>query len=110
MPRRPAGSWPSCSGKSTLAHAARLLHARCTSELRSGTQTAGLCVGGYEMGRRVSFVLGISGLVVLAPLGSATRSPAAITALAPARFAPAAGWQVRVGKVHACVGVPASRC
>jgi hypothetical protein len=62
------------------------------------------------MSRRVSFVLGISCLLVLALLGDATRSPAASTALAPARFAPAAGWQVRVGKPHACVGVPASRC
>lgn len=62
------------------------------------------------MSRRISFVLGISGLVVLVLLGGATRSPAAITALAPARFAPAAGWQVRVGKPHACVGVSASRC
>ena len=62
------------------------------------------------MGRRVGFVLGIFGLVVLALLGGATRSPAAITALVPARFVPAAGWQVRVGKAHACVGVPASRC
>ena len=62
------------------------------------------------MSRRVSFVLGVSGLVVLALLGGATGSPAADTALAPARFAPAAGWQVRVGRPHACVGVPTSRC
>jgi hypothetical protein len=62
------------------------------------------------MSRRVSFVLGISGLVALALLGGATSSPAASNALAPARFAPAAGWQVRVGKPHACVGVSASQC
>ena len=30
--------------------------------------------------------------------------------LSPARSAPAAGWDTRVGKVHACPGVPASRC
>jgi hypothetical protein len=30
--------------------------------------------------------------------------------LTPAHFAPAAGWHTRVGKVHACPGVPASRC
>jgi hypothetical protein len=30
--------------------------------------------------------------------------------LAPAHFAPAAGWHTRVGKPHACPGVPASRC
>jgi hypothetical protein len=46
----------------------------------------------------------------LALLEGATRSPAANTALAPARFAPAAGWQVRVGRPHACVGFSASRC
>jgi hypothetical protein len=30
--------------------------------------------------------------------------------LVPAHFAPASGWQVREGRAHACVGVPASRC
>jgi hypothetical protein len=30
--------------------------------------------------------------------------------LTPAHFVPAAGWHTRVGKVHACPGVPASRC
>jgi len=30
--------------------------------------------------------------------------------LEPAHFAPAAGWQVRQGRAHACVGVPATRC
>lgn len=30
--------------------------------------------------------------------------------LAPVQFAPAVGWQLRTGRVHACPGVPASRC
>lgn len=62
------------------------------------------------MSRRVSSVPGITGLVVLALLGGATRSSAANTTLVPARFAPAAGWQVRIGRPHACVGVSLSRC
>ena len=35
---------------------------------------------------------------------------AAGAALKPARFVPAAGWHVRTGAVHACPGVPRSRC
>lgn len=34
----------------------------------------------------------------------------ALPALQPADFVPAAGWHTRTGKVHACPGVPASRC
>jgi hypothetical protein len=34
----------------------------------------------------------------------------AATVLTPTHFAPAPGWHTRVGKVHACPGVPASRC
>jgi hypothetical protein len=30
--------------------------------------------------------------------------------LTPAHFVPSAGWHTRVGRVHACPGVPASRC
>jgi hypothetical protein len=30
--------------------------------------------------------------------------------LTPAHFSSAAGWHTRVGQVHACPGVPASRC
>jgi hypothetical protein len=56
------------------------------------------------MSRRANFVVGLFGLVAFALVGGATSSPAASTALAPVRFAPAAGWQVRVGKPHACVG------
>jgi hypothetical protein len=37
-------------------------------------------------------------------------APAGAVSLAPAHFAPAAGWQQREGRVHACVGVSASRC
>ena len=42
-------------------------------------------------------------VVVAAPASAASG-------LAPVRFAPAAGWHVREGAVHACPGVPASRC
>jgi hypothetical protein len=35
---------------------------------------------------------------------------AGAASLVPAHFAPALGWQVREGRAHACVGVPASRC
>ena len=75
------------------------------------------------MNRRVGFAHGISGLMVLALLGGAATlaaasedskvahpAPTASARLAPARFAPAAGWQVRMGRAHACVGVSASRC
>lgn len=72
------------------------------------------------MDRRVRFAYGMSALVVLALLGGAAPSgaasgdsrpaSAASAPLAPVRFAPAGGWQVRVGRAHACVGVSASRC
>ena len=43
-------------------------------------------------------------------LAALTAVSAGSAALQPAHFVPAAGWQTRVGKVHACPGVPASRC
>lgn len=33
-----------------------------------------------------------------------------VLSVTPAHFAPSAGWHTRVGKVHACPGVTASRC
>jgi hypothetical protein len=35
---------------------------------------------------------------------------AAVSSLSAAHFVPAPAWHTRVGKVHACPGVPASRC
>jgi hypothetical protein len=41
------------------------------------------------------------------PLARGSRGAAS---LRPARFVPAEGWQVRLGKVHACPGVSPARC
>jgi hypothetical protein len=35
---------------------------------------------------------------------------AVVPRLAPVQFVPAVGWHLRTGRVHACPGVPASRC
>ena len=62
------------------------------------------------MSRRVGFIVfGLFSPLAIVLLGGVSASPAAIAALEPARFAAAAGWQVRVGKPHACGGVSASR-
>jgi hypothetical protein len=51
-------------------------------------------------------------LVFAAPLATAHVHAALLRAVAlePAHFVPAAGWHLREGRAHACVGVPASRC
>jgi hypothetical protein len=48
--------------------------------------------------------------VRLFALAALTALSAGSAALQPAHFVPASGWHTRVGKVHACPGVPASRC
>ena len=53
-------------------------------------------------------------LLVIALLVVAVAAPSAASTvgsrLVPARFAPAPGWHIRHGTVHACPGVPAARC
>jgi hypothetical protein len=68
-------------------------------------------------GVRLPFILGRF-LLVSACLAFATEQSRAATLgasapgfpLTPARFAPAPGWHLRTGTVHACPGVAASRC
>jgi hypothetical protein len=57
----------------------------------------------------VIFVLGLVAVGLIGP----PHLRAALTGrarLEPAHFTPTAGWQLREGKAHACVGVSASRC
>ena len=54
----------------------------------------------------VIVVLGLA----FASLATLHMASAGVAGLEPARFVPAAGWHLRQGVVHACVGVSASRC
>ncbi len=59
---------------------------------------------------RLSIPIFLLALVASAPMGARASAVAATGGPAPVRFAPAAGWHVRTGKVRACPGVAASRC
>lgn len=74
-----------------------------------GTSRSGLDVF-LAIGRLpVMAALALS-LTPLTAVGYSQLASAGVIGLQPAHFVPAAGWRLREGTAHACVGVSASRC
>jgi hypothetical protein len=56
------------------------------------------------------FFIGLLALTSVGGAHQATAAPTGALRLAPAQFAPAAGWHVRYGTARACPGTTPSRC
>jgi hypothetical protein len=81
--------------------------ARYSTNLRV---SAGSCVPDpADLAERISDIR-LPFIIVVLVAFSASAASAVEPRLAPVRFAPAPGWHVRHGTVHACVGVSAARC